>query len=71
MTLRHRMTIWALTSLIRIAWSTAEAARRLRGAGVRLENWVDHTAARRGITILDVLAPLTECHSAAEEAYEP
>ena len=71
MILRHRMTIWALTSLIRLAWSTVEAVRRLDGAGVHLENWVDHPAARRGIAIPDVLAPLTERHSAAEEAQEP
>jgi hypothetical protein len=68
MTLRHRTTTRALTSLIRLAWSTAEAARRLAEAGVHVENWVDRTAARHGIDILEVLAPLTEGHSAAKEA---
>jgi hypothetical protein len=68
MRLRYRITTWALTSLIRLAWRTAEASRRLGEAGVQLENWVDRTAAKRGIDILDVLAPLTERHSGAGEA---
>jgi len=67
MTLRYRITTWALTSLMRLAWWTAEATRRLGEAGVRLENWVDRTATYRGIDILDVLAPLTERHSGAGE----
>jgi hypothetical protein len=68
MTLRYRTTTRALTSLLRLAWRTAEAARRLGEAGERLENWVDGTAAYRGIDILDVLAPLTKRRSGAEEA---
>jgi hypothetical protein len=68
MTLRHRTTIWALTSLVRLAWRAAEVASRLGEAGVRLENWVDRTAAYRGIDILDVLVPLTERHGGAGEA---
>ena len=58
----------ALTGLIRLGWGTAETTRRLGEAGVRLENWVDRTAAKRGIDVLDVPAPLTERHSGAEEA---
>jgi hypothetical protein len=64
MTLRYRITAWALTSLMRLAWRTEEATRWLGQAGVRLENWLDRTAAYRGI----VLAPLTERHSGAGEA---
>jgi hypothetical protein len=68
MTLRYRITTLALTSLIRLAWRTAEAARTLGEAGERLEHWVESTAVGRGIDVLDVLAPLTERHSGAGEA---
>jgi hypothetical protein len=68
MTLRHRTATWALTSVMRFAWRTIEVARMLGEAGARIENWVDRTAAHRGIDILDVLAPLTERHSGAGEA---
>ena len=67
MNLRNRTATWTLANLMRLAWGTAEAPRRLGEAGVRLENWVDRTAAYRGIDILDVLAPLTERHSGAGE----
>jgi hypothetical protein len=68
MTLKHKTTIWALTSLIRLAWGAAGVAMRLGEAGVCLENWVDRTAACCGIDVLDVLAPLTKRHPGAEEA---
>jgi hypothetical protein len=68
MALRHRRAIWVTSRLITLVWTTAEAARRVVGTGVHLENWVDRIAARRGMDVLDVLAPLTERHSAAEEA---
>jgi hypothetical protein len=68
MPLGYRTTTWALANLIRLAWGTAEAARRLAEAGVHVENRVDPTAARRGIDILDVIGPLTASHRAAEGA---
>ena len=68
MTLRCRITRLALTNLMRLAWESIGAARRLEAAGERLEHWVDGTAATCGIDVLDVLAPLTERHSGAREA---
>jgi hypothetical protein len=67
MTWKHRTAILTLTALVRLPWRAAEASRRLGEAGERLENWVDRTAAYRGIDIVDVLAPLTERHSAPQK----
>jgi hypothetical protein len=68
MTLKRRSRPWALTSFLPLVWGTAEAAKTLGEAGERLGNWVDGTAAYRGIDLLDVLAPHTKRRSCAEEA---
>jgi hypothetical protein len=68
MTVKYRVTCWALTGAIRLTWAVARAAIRLDAVGLWLDGWANRTAARRGIDMLDVLAPLNEGLPVAGEA---
>jgi allantoicase len=55
-----RATCWALTGSICLTWEVARWATMLDNAGLWLDGWANRTAARYGVDMIDVLAPLNE-----------
>ncbi len=68
MTVKYRVTCWALTRAIRLTWVVARVAARLDATGLWLDGWANRTAARRGVDMIDVTSPLTEHLLVAREA---
>jgi hypothetical protein len=68
MTVKYRVTRWALTGVIRLTWAVARGATVLDNAGLWLDGCANRTAARCGVDMIDVLSPLNERLPAAGEA---
>lgn len=58
MELRNYVTLAALRSTVRLAWTIAPAARALGALGERLEQALDAQAHRSGVDMTDVPEPL-------------
>jgi hypothetical protein len=50
MKVTYRVTRWALTTSVRLAWAMARGAERLGEAGARLEHRLSAVAAAEGST---------------------